>query len=191
MAEWLKINVCNDKEVLASAYYANGACTETALIFTEEIVNAYGRIREKTSNNLKLAVDILQATGAGIIESEYDAIMSDARFCGIHFKNMDSVFYGMIIVSEEGLANPKIEAIGEVSINIEREVFIFSVYDEYEIEEFESEFGDEAVDALFRRTSNQFPVEILFEKFADFKDLISNTPDGFLIDNCTVLRPVE
>lgn len=191
MGQRLNIEIHNNNGVLANSYYHWGAYTNTALDYTQKITDVYSHIDKETCNDLKLAVMLLQATGAGIGKGEYDAILSDSRFCGIHLEDSKSRNDGIIKISEEGIKNTREYEEGRVIINIEAETFMFDVFRKYELEEFEAEYGSEAVDALFRLSSNQFATEISFEQVNDFKDLILNTPDGILLDSKIVIIPIE
>ena len=75
MGQRLNIEVHYDGELIANAYYHWSAYTSSSLNLLGKVIEAY---RSRTEiNKLKVAVEILQATGAGINEEERQNIAKD------------------------------------------------------------------------------------------------------------------
>jgi len=122
MGQRLNIEICNNTETLANAYYHWSAYTSSALELTRRIIEAYNDM-PKIENDLKLAVMLLQATGAGASEKEQERILLDGRFCGISFAEAVDRDNGLLAVTEEGMAETRDWAEGTVTINIEKKNF--------------------------------------------------------------------
>ncbi len=77
MGQRLNIEVHYDGELVANAYYHWSAYTSSSLNLLGKVIEAYQNRTE--INKLKVAVEILQATGAGINEEERQNIAKDVK----------------------------------------------------------------------------------------------------------------
>ena len=70
MVQRLNIEIWNNTRNLANAYYHWGAYTDSALEYTAEIIDAYHNLSGQITDELQLAVKLLEATGSGITVEE-------------------------------------------------------------------------------------------------------------------------
>ena len=80
MGQRLNIEICNNTRTLANAYYHWGAYTSSALEYTAKIIDAYYNLSDKITDDLELAVKLLEVTGAGVTDEEKEEIKHDPDF---------------------------------------------------------------------------------------------------------------
>lgn len=127
MGQRLNFEVCYDGEVLASAYYHWSAYTSSSLGILENVIEAYKNRTE--INPLRVAVEILQATGAGVDDEEKSRIRMDksGKFDGIKFRDAVDRNEGLLAVTPEGIESTRRWEEGRVTVDISTEEFLFDV----------------------------------------------------------------
>lgn len=113
----IEIRRKKDNKVLANSYYHWSAYTYSSLKLAEEIVeNIYDIIRnDKTSDEVK-AIQLLQTTGAGLLEDEYNLLKEeDKKYCSLATdRNL-----GLISFTEKGIENTRNWEEGRLTINVD------------------------------------------------------------------------
>ena len=113
----IEIRRKKDNKVLANSYYHWSAYTYSSLKLAEEIVeNIYDIIRnDKTSDEIK-AIQLLQTTGAGLLEDEYNLLKEeDKKYCSLATdRNL-----GLISFTEKGMEETRTWEEGRLTINVD------------------------------------------------------------------------
>lgn len=189
MGQRLNIEVCYDGEPVANAYYHWSAYTSSALNLLGQVIDAY---RNRTEiNKLKVAVEILQATGAGINEDEKKDIAEDTtgRFNNISFQDSVDRNTGLLSVTERGMGETREWEEGRVTVDIGTEEFIFDVMSIMSNKDFEYDW-ERSVEQL-PDTQFGFTDACKFSDFEEFRKAVVGNPDGVRLDDDTVLCWIE
>lgn len=189
MGQRLNIEVRYDGEPVANAYYHWSAYTSSSLNLLGQVIEAY---RSRTEiNKLKVAVEILQATGAGINEEEKENIAKDTtgRFNNISFQDCDNRNTGLLSVTEQGMEETRKWEEGRVTVDIGTEEFTFDVMiimDNADFEDCWESSADQLPDAQI-----DFTEACKFSDFEKFQKTIVDNPNGVRLDDDTVLCWIE
>jgi len=185
----LNIEVCYDGDLIANAYYHWSAFTTSSLNILEEVIDAYKHRTEISS--LKVAVQILQATGAGVNDEEKERITADTtgKFQGISFQDCINRNEGLLAVTEQGMEETRKWEEGRITVDIGTEEFIFDVMWRMGNEEFDECYGGSAQ----QLPDIQFDITdaCKFTDFRKFRKVIEDNPDGVRLDDDTVLCWIE
>ena len=185
MGQRLNVEVHYDGEVLANAYYHWSAYTGSALNILKEVIDAYRKCKEISP--LKIAVEILQATGAGVDNEEKCLIAADrsGKFDGINFREAASRNDGLLSVTKNGIEDTRKWEEGRVTVDIGSETFLFDVM---------WSMGREDYEDSDNRSFDEIPyIEFDFDKPCHFKDydkmakVIWGNPDGVRINEDAAL----
>lgn len=193
MGQRLNMEVCYDGEVLANAYYHWSAYTSSSLNILEAVINAYNKRTE--INPLRVAVEILQATGAGVNGDERNRISkdTDGKFAGIEFKDAINRNEGLLAVTDEGIENTRRWEEGRVTVDISTEEFVFDVMWNMSDEDYED--GREPGDAIALPTLDDLDFDFTdpckFSDYDRFADVVRNNPDGVRVDDNFILCWIE
>ena len=106
-----------DNKILANSYYHWSAYTYPSLELADEIMeNIYGVIiNDKVSDEIK-AIQLLQTTGAGLLEQEYNALNEeDKKYCSLA-TNRD---LGLISFTEKGMEKTRAWEESRLTITID------------------------------------------------------------------------
>ena len=106
-----------DNKILANSYYHWSAYTYPSLELADEIMeNIYGVIiNDKVSDEIK-AIQLLQTTGAGLLEQEYNALNEeDKKYCSLA-TNRD---LGLISFTEKGMEKTRAYEESRLTITID------------------------------------------------------------------------
>lgn len=113
----IEIRRKKDNKILANSYYHWSAYTYSSLKLANEIIeNIYDIIRnDKTSDEIK-AIQLLQTTGAGLLEDEYNLLKEeDKKYCSLATdRNL-----GLISFTEKGIENTRNWEEGRLTINVD------------------------------------------------------------------------
>ena len=113
----IEIRRKKDNKVLANSYYHWSAYTYPSLELADEIMeNIYGVIiNDKVSDEIK-AIQLLQTTGAGLLEQEYNALNEeDKKYCSLA-TNRD---LGLISFTEKGMEKTRAWEESRLTITID------------------------------------------------------------------------
>lgn len=113
----IEIRRKKDNKILANSYYHWSAYTYSSLKLANEIIeNIYDIVRnDKVSDEIK-AIQLLQTTGAGLLEQEYNALNEeDKKYCSLATdRNL-----GLISFTEKGIEETRIWEESRLTITID------------------------------------------------------------------------
>lgn len=131
----IEIKRRKDNKVLANSYYHWSAYTSSSLHLAEEIIeNIYEIIRkEKVSDEIK-AIQLLQTTGAGLMEDEYNKLNEeDKKYCSLATnRNL-----GLISFTDEGMEETRKWEEGRLTIDIDFDDKDYDFYGNKNLVDFE------------------------------------------------------
>ena len=134
----IEIKRRKDNKVLANSYYHWSAYTSSSLHLAEEIIeNIYEVIRkEKVSDEIK-AIQLLQTTGAGLMEDEYNKLNEeDKKYCSLATnRNL-----GLISFTDEGMEETRKWEEGRLTIDIDFDDKNYDFYGNKNLVDFEVYF---------------------------------------------------
>ncbi|MBQ6631453.1 MAG: hypothetical protein IJH55_04875 [Romboutsia sp.] len=134
----IEIRRRKDNKVLANSYYHWSAYTSSSLHLAEEIIeNIYEVIRkEKVSDEIK-AIQLLQTTGAGLMEDEYNKLNEeDKKYCSLATnRNL-----GLISFTDEGMEETRSWEEGRLTIDIDFDDKDYDFYGNKNLVDFEVYF---------------------------------------------------
>lgn len=134
----IEIKRRKDNKVLANSYYHWSAYTSSSLHLAEEIIeNIYDIIRkEKVSDEIK-AIQLLQTTGAGLMEDEYNKLNEeDKKYCSLATnRNL-----GLISFTDEGMEETRKWEEGRLTIDIDFDDKGYDFYGNKNLVDFEVYF---------------------------------------------------
>lgn len=184
MGQRLNIEVVNNGNVLANAYYHWSAYSSCAASKTEEIIQ-FIEENEPYEPSVAFAIKILASTGAGFNESELERVNNDTRFAKLEKPACRDRNVGLLSVTEEGIASTEMWEEGRVTIDLDDKCVAFSVLFE---EEDEEEFKEN-----WEMTFNDLPLiedfdpyNISFDDFYKLIDIIDENPNGIRTQHGTV-----
>ena len=113
----IEIRRKKDNKILANSYYHWSAYTYSSLKLADEIIESiYDIIRnDKVSDEIK-AIQLLQTTGAGLLEQEYNTLNEeDKKYCSLATdRNL-----GLISFTEKGMEETRTWEEGRLTITID------------------------------------------------------------------------
>lgn len=148
----IEIRRKKDNKILANSYYHWSAYTYSSLKLADEIIeNIYDIIRnDKVSDEIK-AIQLLQTTGAGLLEQEYETLKEeDKKYCSLATnRNL-----GLISFTEKGMEETRTWEESRLTITIDfddkeydfvgdKNRVDFEVYFPTSREEIEEYYGEE------------------------------------------------
>jgi len=179
MGQRLNIEIVNGETSLANCYYHWSAYTSSALSLTKTIIDAY--YDSKLIVGLKMAVELLEATGAGVNTLERAGIEKcQKEFDGITFKDAASRNLGLISVTEEGKEVTRKWEEGRVTIDLGSETFCFDVVWDDPFDVYLEEYHDGNGSVTYEDLS-ECPYNLSSVPFIDIGDLIffvDSHPEG-------------
>lgn len=113
----IEIRRKKDNKILANSYYHWSAYTYPSLELADEIMeNIYGVIiNDKVSDEIK-AIQLLQTTGAGLLEQEYNTLNEeDKKYCSL----ATSRNLGLISFTEKGMEETRTWEESRLTITID------------------------------------------------------------------------
>lgn len=175
MGQRLNIEIVNGETSLANCYYHWSAYTGSALGLTRQIIDAY--YDSEAIVGLKMAVDLLEATGGGVNEAEKEEIQKQAdKFGHLKFKDCVNRNEGLLSVTENGKEETRKWEEGRVTIDLGSETFYFDVLFYETIEDY-AEYHDESFneDAFEKLPECPFDLcRVPFDKVDDLINFVEN-----------------
>lgn len=162
MGQRLNIQIENDKEVLANAYYHWSGYTSSALKLTSFILHHLENV--KHDNDTVRAVRLLELTGAKLQGCELKKL--DETMKNNEFEQATSRNYGLIAISQEGIEETQHWEEARVEIHLDTETVKLDLYYDYEDEEDEDE-----EDIEFYQSNLNYE-EVSFKEFEALKEEI-------------------
>ena len=175
MGQRLNIEIVDRETSLANCYYHWSAYTCDALRLTKEIVDAY--YDSEAIAGLKMAIDLLEATGGGVDVFEKGRIREQAgKFGHLKFKDCSDRNKGLLSVTEIGKEETRNWEEGRVTIDLSTETFSFEVLSYDTIEDY-TEFRDEDFNEEAFEKLPECPFDLCrvpFDKVDDLIDFVEN-----------------
>jgi hypothetical protein len=113
----IEIRRKKDNKILANSYYHWSAYTYSSLKLANEIIeNIYDIIKNNKVNDEIKAIQLLQTTGAGLLEQEYNTLNEeDKKYCSLATnRNL-----GLISFTEKGIEETRTWEEGRLTITID------------------------------------------------------------------------
>ena len=134
---------------LAVAYYHWSAYTEDSIDLTLFLIDKYNELREKYTDDLELAVRMLEASGAGLYPEEKFFIEQANMQLNFDIQDCENRNKGLLSVTERGINGLRHWEEGRVVIDIGTQEIDFQVYYKYSEQEFHDEWQfDSAVSTV-------------------------------------------
>lgn len=176
MGQRLNIEIWNNGEVLANAYYHWSAYTESAAKITGQILK---NISDNCEFHTMYAVKLLEKTGAGINEYEKERIIKEGHFDSKEFNDCIDRNEGIIAITKDGINETRFWEEGRVTIYLDEKRVDFDVFFRertYVWEREQEEYGKNIRLEDIPRVNVNFS-DIKFEKFDELFDIISFISD--------------
>lgn len=178
MGQRLNIEITDGEKTLANSYYHWSAYSRSAIYLLKEIICAYKSV--KSIRMLDIAVELLQATGAGVNEIEHSRIDSDksGKFNDISLKEATSRNDGLIAVTDEGIRETRFWEEGRVTVDLASETFVFDVLWRNPENEYKEDYGD---DSYYKLPENNFDFceQTSFSDIMKIDEVMNKYPNGY------------
>lgn len=175
MGQRLNVEIVNGETSLANCYYHWSAYTGSALNLTKQIIDSY--YDSEAIVGLKMAIELLEATGGGVNETEREEIQKQPeKFGSFEFKDCTSRNNGLISVTESGKEETRKWEEGRVTIDLDTETFCFDVLSYDTIEDY-TEYCDESFNENAFEKLPECPFDLCrvpFDKVDDLIDFVEN-----------------
>lgn len=190
MGQRLNIEIRDGDTTLANSYYHWSAYSGAALGLVGEIIQAYQS--EKSVRMLDIAVNLLQATGAGVNEKERSRIASDTtgKFSGIQFKDASGRNEGLISVTNDGIEETRYWEEGRVTVDLASETFTFDVLFGWCAKDYMENYGHDEYNDL-RINDFDFVAPIPFSDIFKIESIMKEYPNGYRLPCGDVICWIE
>lgn len=179
MGERLNIEIHEDGEVLANAYYHWGGFTKFSLELLEIILNNVGNVNY--DNRIVNAIKLLETTGAGLNPREMIYAKTFIKdFNKYRFKEAKDRNLGLISVSRLGILDTRYWEDENIIIDLKKQKFDFNVFSIYTKKVYEEDYLEEEEFPLY----SELPIydikfnNIPFNDFKKFKEQILEVLDN-------------
>lgn len=182
MGQRLNIEIHDNGNLLANAYYHWDAYTETALGHAKTILD---NVLYMEDHSVLSAVRLLETTGARLTSEEIDymKLYSDEDFVEAVSRND-----GLIGVSPNGMQNTRYWEEGRVVFDIGTQTMDFMVYCSVDFGEYEEIYETSPLELKELDVSLD---TIPFDDFDSFISLYEENPDGFRTPQGEVILWIE
>lgn len=176
MGQRLNIEIWNNGEVLANAYYHWSAYTGSAAAITRSILN---NIDTSAPVDVMYAVRLLEKTGAGVNHDESERIKAEGKFPISEFKPGVSRDEGLLAVTENGIIEARYWEEHRVSIYLDESRVDFGVFHKLRTYQWEKDYGEDysGKKACDLRKVNANLSDIKFDKFDEVFNMIPMEED--------------
>lgn len=125
MGQRLNIEIKSGEEIIANAYYHWGAYSESAYKLAEIIVDEFDNVKDL--DKFGQAIALLQKTGAGVVNEDFDAVKSKLPE-DFQLEKAISRNLGLTSISEEGMKETRDWEEGRVTVDIDNQKIDFDVF---------------------------------------------------------------
>lgn len=191
MGQRLNIEIVQDGKELANCYYHWSAYTSSAIELTKRVIDEFYDADAK-EKGFKLAVKLLESTGAGInsVERQRIELSNDMVLHNMIYADCKDRNEGMIAVTPAGMSETRSWEEGRVTIDIGSETVCFDVMFYYDKDEYIEEYGDDIDIQNIRRVDFDFG-EIPFEEFEELRYIVDNNPSGIKTQDGSYIQWIE
>ena len=162
---------------LAAAYYHWSAYTEDAIDLTLFLIDKYNELREKYTDDLELAVRMLEASGAGLYPEEKFFIKQANMQLNFDIQDCENRNKGLLSVTERGINGLRHWEEGSVVIDIGTREIDFQVHYECSKQDFCDEwaFDEEHLYDELEVIPFDMSRPFKFDDFGELKEVFEKT----------------
>src|SRR5574344_477522 len=142
----IEIKKKNEDKILANCYYHWSAYTDASLDLGIELLNNIINYKEK-KNDVSKAIKLLQTTGAGLIEEDYNSLKENEKK---YYKIGNDRNLGYICISKKGMENTRDWEEGRMTLELDDTDYLgynstiaFDVFDMMTKSEIKEDYSDE------------------------------------------------
>lgn len=197
MGQRLNIEIWNNGEVLANAYYHWSAYTESAAELVGVALKYIQNNPIPDENELLYAIRILEATGAGLTDREIEHAKLLPALGGATFAECNGRNDGLLGISEKEILSTRSWAEGTALIYLDEKRVSFDVFFKQRCWEWEKEqreeYGNENAKARDLKVVEFNFEDIKFHKWDECKNFLCSYDDEPFIcnlDTSTVVTPI-
>lgn len=175
MGQRLNIEIKSGEKIIANAYYHWAAYSESAYKLTRLIVDDFDNVKDL--DKFGLAIVLLQKTGAGVVNDDFDAVKSKLPE-DFQLEKGISRNLGLISISEEGMKETRDWEEGRVTVDIDNQKIDFDVF--WKLDDVED---PELVSRMENAKQLDFnPFDMNFEDIEKLDLVVSYPSEVFMID---------
>lgn len=183
MGQRLNIEIWNNGEVLANAYYHWSAYTAEAAGLVGSALKYIENNPIPNENDLLYAIRVLEATGAGLTDREIERAKLLAALDGATFAECNGRNCGLIGISEDEISETRLWQEGSVYIFLDEKRVSFRVFHTQDRWDWEKEqredYENEDANAKSLDVVNRNFDDIKFDAWADFNDFLCSREEPF------------
>lgn len=172
MGQRLNLEIVENGEVLANAYYHWSGYTSSSLELAQEVLNNLDEVSHE--NKIIYAVKLLETTQAGLTDEEKEYLLNTVKEAAdIKFAPCLSRNHGLIAVSSKGIEDTRAWEEARVTIDLAtKTVWFAALFSCSSIEEFAGEDSDEEPRCPVYDEEIDLS-SIPFEKFSGFNSYVT------------------
>lgn len=196
MGQRLNVEIWNNGEVLANAYYHWSAYTDSAAKIVNTALDYIKNNPIQDDNYLLYAIRILEATGAGLTIMEIKHAKLRPVLDGATFAECNGRNDGLIGISEEEISETRLWQEGSVYIFLDEKRISFRVFFTQRKWDWEKEqredYGNENADAKNLDVVSLNFDDIKFDAWADHKYFLCSREEPFVcaLERWEVVTPI-
>lgn len=196
MGQRLNVEIWNNGEVLANAYYHWSAYTASAAHIVNAALDYIKNNPIPDENDLLYAIRVLEATGAGLTFGEIEYAKLCPVLDGATFAECNGRNGGLIGISDEAISETRCWQEGSVFIFLDEKRISFRVFfkqDKFEWEKEQREdYENENAKANNLDVVNRNFDDIKFGSWADFNDFLCSREEPFIcsMEKWEVVTPI-
>ena len=195
MGQRLNIEIWNDGEVLANAYYHWSAYTKDSARLVNNVLSFINQNPIDNENILLYAIRVLESTGAGLTEDELEY----AAKMGIDTTKREKCQgrnAGLLSITQEGIQDTRCWQEGAVYIYLDEKRVSFNVFYKQRgydwVDEQKTDYGNEDADISNLDVVNINFDDIKFSKWDSALEILQNHSEPFVsyVDTYEVITPI-
>ena len=198
MGQRLNIEITRGKTVLANAYYHWSAYTSSSLSLLAKVVEKYED--PDAIGGIALAIELLNATGAGIVPEERARAAECPDLSPFVDKCNDAIDRnrGLLSITEDGIEDTQRWAEETIRFDIDDGMIYFGVcsvigkddFIEYYCDDDPESEGNESIYRALPEGDTSV-LDFPYYEFDQFFDFVSETKNGFVTENGNVVTWIE
>lgn len=196
MGQRLNVEIWNDGEVLANAYYHWSAYTDSSAVIVNDVLKFINENPIDNEDILLYAIRALEATGAGLTEEErkYAATMGINTIACAECNGRND---GLLSITQEGMQSTRYWQEGAVYIYLDEKRISFNVFWKQRAWEWEhsqkEEYGNENAKASDLDMIYTNFDDIKFSKWDSIFETLKNREEPFVsnVDKFVVITPIR
>lgn len=177
MGQRLNLEIRDNDKVLANAYYHWYGYTGSSLDLLKIVVEKYRNA--DAIGGVKLAVELLSATGAGFNDEEVERVKKIPEFAGIELQPAVNRNEGLLAITQEGIEETQRYAEETVIFDIGTEEIDFGLYFGYDKDDYIERFSEEEYNDLPEADSGLLRPDLKYYEIEKLAELVKNYPNGF------------